>query len=348
MASHDRAFLDETATGLVDLDPSPIPQALTDSLSGESAGSGIGTAHFTGTYSDYLASRAASRARWETQYRDEQAELKRLRASVRGNQTVGHNDWKPRSEVRMAQKFYADRNAKVVSRRVNDARSRLEELEMRQVSKPATLLQFAGLMAASAPNNTKDHASLIRIVDAAVAGRLAPTSLTVDAGEKLLVTGPNGAGKSTLLHLIAGDLAPTGGYVGVETSARVGLLAQEVALPDPHDRGAGRTAHQTYVDLVGVDRAERIPLSTFGLIASRDEHRSLTVLSLGHQRRLALAVLLANPPEVLLLDEPTNHLSLLLATELEAAISEYQGTVIVASHDRWLRKRWAGQHLQLE
>lgn len=348
MASHDRAFLDETATSLVDLDPAPTLLALTEIQVGEGEALGIGAVHFTGTYSDYLAGRAASRTRWEAQYRDEQAELKRLRASVRGSQVVGHNDWKPRSEVRMAQKYYADRNAKVVSRRVNDAKSRLADLEARQISKPATVLKFAGLTVATALEHSDDNVPLVSTTSAAIAGRLAPTSLTLHAGERLLVTGANGVGKSTLLHLIAGDLTPTTGFASVRSTARVGLLTQEVVFPDPHRRGADRTAHETYVDLVGVDRAEHIPLSSLGLLAGRDEHRALTVLSLGQQRRLALAVLLAHPPEVLLLDEPTNHLSLLLATELEAAILEYPGVVIVASHDRWLRKRWTGQRMQLE
>ncbi|GFZ93052.1 hypothetical protein GCM10011359_23050 [Nesterenkonia alkaliphila] len=70
-------------------------------------------------------------------------------------------------------------------------------------------------------------------------------------------------------------------------------------------------------------------------------------LSTGQQRRLELAVLLAEPPELLLLDEPTNHYSLLLATELEAAIPHYPGAVVIASHDRWLRRTWQGSRLHL-
>jgi macrolide transport system ATP-binding/permease protein len=62
----------------------------------------------------------------------------------------------------------------------------------------------------------------------------------------------------------------------------------------------------------------------------------------GQRRRLALAVLVARAPGVLLLDEPTNHLSLTLAGELEEALSTAAGTVVVASHDRWLRSRWDG------
>ncbi|HLS62284.1 MAG TPA: ATP-binding cassette domain-containing protein, partial [Ruania sp.] len=79
----------------------------------------------------------------------------------------------------------------------------------------------------------------------------------------------------------------------------------------------------------------------------RDENRPVGVLSVGQRRRLALAVLLADPPDVLLLDEPTNHLSLLLVTQLEAAIGAYPGTVVLASHDRWLRRAWTGRRLDL-
>lgn len=359
LASHDRAFLDEAVTGLVDLDPQPGAQL----LAGDDPATGLGTAQFTGSYSDYLVARADARSRWERQYRDEQAELKRLAASVRGNQVVGHDDWKPRSESRIARKFYADRNAKVVSRRVNDARSRLEELEGRQVRKPPEVLRFQGLAAAERgaldPARVEESrgavgggdlgggGSPIVLTDVSVAGRLAPVTITVEPGEKLLVTGPNGSGKSTLLQLIAGELQPTGGRAGFDPRVRVGMLTQDVTLPDPRGRGAERTVQQTYVDLVGVERAERTPLSSFGLIAGRDERRRLAVLSIGQQRRLALAILLANPPEVLLLDEPTNHLSLSLATELETAVGEYGGTVIVASHDRWLRRRWSGKRLRL-
>jgi macrolide transport system ATP-binding/permease protein len=71
------------------------------------------------------------------------------------------------------------------------------------------------------------------------------------------------------------------------------------------------------------------------------------VLSVGQQRRLALAILVAGAVDLLLLDEPTNHISLTLASELESALERSGGTVVVASHDRWLRARWSGETLAL-
>lgn len=349
IASHDRSFLDEAVTSLVDLDPVPVPHTVAGPLIGDGEGSGIGITRFTGTYTDYLHARLAARGRWERQYRDEQAQLKRLGAAVRQNQSVGHQDWTLRSEVRMAQKYYADRNDKVISRRVNDARARMADLQERQVRKPPNDLQFRGLTAddtALAPRRSWPG-PVLTASHATVAGRLKPTSLTVGAGEKWLVTGPNGSGKSTLLHLLAGDLAPTSGTINRPTGLSVGHLTQEVQLLNPQYSGSGRTVRQVYEDLIGMERAEQVPLATFGLIAGRDENRPLRVLSVGQQRRVALAGLLANPPDVLLLDEPTNHLSLLLVTQLEAAIPDYPGSVVIASHDRWLRRTWTGQHLDL-
>ena len=394
LTSHDRAFLDEAVTALLDLDPAPIPHAVAGDLIEDGTGTGIGLTRFTGTYTDYLRARRDERARWERQYRDEQAELARLRRSVGENQTVGHHDWKPRTESRISKKFYADRNATVVSRRVKDARNRLADLDVHQIRKPPQELRFAGFQpgtadapaeaarttavdppaavagtaaagppaaaagtagsgraSADAPAGTGGQATSTATVltasGAGVKGRLAPTDLLVRAGEKWLITGANGAGKSTLLHVLAHRLDPTSGRVERAPGLRIGLLSQEVDLPDPGKRGPQRTVAQAYEDLVGIARAQRTPVTDFGLLAGRDLHRPVASLSVGQQRRLELAVVLADTPDILLLDEPTNHLSLLLVTQLEAAIRDHSGTVLVASHDRWLRRGWSGQTLHV-
>lgn len=347
MASHDRSFLDEASTYLLDLDPSPIPHGIAGPLLQDGPGTGIGVTRFTGTYSEYLAVRAEAKQRWERQYRDQQAELRRLRASVREQQTVGHSDWKPRSEVRMAQKFYSDRNAKVVARRVNDARARLHELEESQIRKPPTELKFRGLITSGVSVGTGPVEPVVTATETYVADRLMPTSLSISRGEKWLITGPNGSGKSTLLSILAGNMEPTGGHVFRTSTDSIKLLAQEISLPDPSDRGPTRTVLDTYRDSVGPVLAQVVPLNTFGLISARDHNRPVAKLSVGQQRRLALAVLLADPPDILLLDEPTNHFSLSLVTALETALEEYPGTVVIASHDRWLRANWEGRRMQL-
>src|SRR5699024_4002655 len=194
------------------------------------------------------------------------------------HQVVGHTNGKPRTDVSMAPNFYADRHARVVARRLNDAMSRLAERELRQIVKPPRQLTFEGL---AAPHDTPpayskdDHLARARRV--AMETRLKPISLAITARDKLLTTGPNGAGKSTLLNLVAGQLQPSQGQVSYREGVSIGLLAQE------SDFGsvAGRTPQEIYQQAVGVTVAEQTPLATFGLLAPREEQRPVEDLSTG-------------------------------------------------------------------
>jgi macrolide transport system ATP-binding/permease protein len=137
-------------------------------------------------------------------------------------------------------------------------------------------------------------------------------------------------------------LSPTSGRADV--GARdIGYLPQDVTF-----RRADRTAVQLYDGLSRDGTGAGGPaLHDLGLLHPRDLRRPVGLLSLGQQRRLALAVIVARAPDLLLLDEPTNHISLALAEELEEALQRSAGAVVVASHDRWLRLRWEGSRLAL-
>ena len=187
-----------------------------------------------------------------------------------------------------------------------------------------------------------DDEPLLTVDHARVGDRLALDALELAPDARLLVTGPNGAGKSTLLGLLAGRLAPDAGRVSRRKGLRVALLDQDVRWADPL-----ATPRSLYERALGERRAEAFPLASLGLLAERDLDRPVGRLSIGQQRRTALALIIARPPHVFLLDEPTNHLSLSLATELEEALGSYPGAVVVASHDRWLRRRWSQPTLRL-
>jgi macrolide transport system ATP-binding/permease protein len=142
--------------------------------------------------------------------------------------------------------------------------------------------------------------------------------------------------------VLAGTLQLDGGTVNRRRGLRIGLLEQDVRFGDP-----SASARRIYEQQLGERRAESTPLSSLGLIAPRDLDRPVGALSIGQQRRLALALIVARPPHVFLLDEPTNHLSLSLAGELEDALGSYPGAVVVASHDRWLRANWIGERVEM-
>ncbi|MBW4042669.1 MAG: ABC-F family ATP-binding cassette domain-containing protein [Acidobacteria bacterium] len=336
-ASHDRAFLDAVATRIVDLDPAPIPFASV--VEGDDAGSGYRLRSSRGGYSAYLADRRAERARLERRFAAEQEGLKGLRHEVAVTARQTNRKREHQGDRAGLAKFWSDKDAKVTSRLVRNARVRLEGLEREQVRKPPPELRFGGL---AAPSGAPMEGALAVLTGAAVARRLEPVTIAIDPAAKLLVTGRNGAGKSTLLLLLAGLLAPTAGSIDRAPRLRTALLAQDVVFGEP-----SATVRGTYRAALGAAWAEAVPLSLLGLVAGRDVDRPVGALSVGQQRRLALALAVADPPDLLLLDEPTNHLSLALAEDLEEAIGTSPGAVVLASHDRWLRRRWAHPVLAL-
>ncbi|KRF35988.1 ABC-F family ATP-binding cassette domain-containing protein [Nocardioides sp. Soil805] len=319
--SHDRVFLDDVATDLVDLDPSAFG---TD---------GEGGRRFGGGWSAYEEHRRDARRRWEEAYAAQQDELEALRAATRiGTGPIAHNRG-PTDNDKFIHAFKGSRVDRTLARRKKDAGRRLAVAERDQVRKPPEPLRFGGRLADAGAGGR-----LVLVRDLAVDGRLRLDRLDVHAGEHLLVSGGNGAGKSTLLGVLASRLVPDRGTVQVG-ARRVAELAQDVVF----DR-MGRTAQATYDALAGgVAR----PLRELGLLHPRDLVRPVGALSVGQRRRLGLAVAVATGPDLLLLDEPTNHVSLALAGELEEAIGATAGTVVVASHDRWLRRRWQGSGLLL-
>ncbi|MFB6609742.1 ATP-binding cassette domain-containing protein [Agromyces sp. NPDC056379] len=349
-ASHDRAFLDGAATGLLDLDPG---RAGALAIAGARSASGMqdaapdrslaaaGGAVFGGGFSEFLEVKAEERDRWRRQYDDEQEELRRLRIGVaETSRAVSHNA--PISDRnKMAFGRRGDRVEQQVSRRVRNAQLRLETLEREQVRKPPAPLVFAGIPSGSHAFD-EESGLLVQLSDVAVDGRLSLEALQVAPLTRLLVTGANGAGKSTLLNVLAGAQRVDRGVVHRRKGLRVQLLEQDVRFADPD-----ASPRRLYERTLGERRAEQVPLGSLGLITPRDESRPVGALSVGQQRRLALALVIARPPHVFLLDEPTNHLSLALATDLEEALGAYPGAVVIASHDRWLRRRWAGEELEL-
>ncbi|MBF4770209.1 ABC-F family ATP-binding cassette domain-containing protein [Nocardioides agariphilus] len=317
LSSHDRVLLDDACTDLVDLDPTAYG---TD---------GQGGRRFGGGWSDYVAAREDARRRWEESYAAQQDELDRLRAATRiGTSAIAHNRG-PTDNDKFIYKFKGAKVESTLARRKKDAYRRLEAAEREQVRKPPRQLSFShGLAAQSGPGR------LVQLRDLVVPGRLRLEGLDIEAGEHLLVTGPNGSGKSTLLGVLAGRIVPASGTVSV--GGRVAELAQDVVFAEPSRRAA-----DLYADAVaGLDGAPS--LRELGLVHPRDHQRPVGSLSVGQRRRLGLAVAVARAPDLMLLDEPTNHLSPALAGEIEEALGVSPGAVVLASHDRWLRRRWAG------
>jgi macrolide transport system ATP-binding/permease protein len=321
VATHDREFLERTCGAILDLDESYFGV------------DGHGGDRFVGSYSDFVAQKQQARARWERAFAEQRDQLNDLRmAAAATARQVAHN--RPsRDNDKYVHHFKGENVATTVRRRVRDAQHRIAAIERDPIPKPPRQLSFDAPLSHSG----RDDRLVVMARDLVVEGRLRLSRLDIPAGERLLVTGQNGSGKSTLLGVLGGDVQATAGSLHV-AARRVALLPQDVRFARPD-----RTTTEVYNAMT----SSPTPLAGLGLMAPRDLARPVGVLSTGQQRRLALAVVIAARPDLLLLDEPTNHISLALADELEAAIGASPGTIVVASHDRWLRRRWEGQTLAL-
>ncbi|MER5634658.1 ABC-F family ATP-binding cassette domain-containing protein [Streptomyces nitrosporeus] len=342
--THDRAFLERITTVILEVDRDLR-----------------GVTRYGDGWDGYRTAKAAARRRRAQEHQEWLDELARTGelAEAAGRRLAGTGK-DPRQGFG---KHRRSHEAKL-SGQVRAARTRLEALRRTPVPAPPVPLRFtADLTLAPAPvfgpaappgdgtgpgpAGTASSAGVLAALESVVVGgrpetpRLDVPLLRVGPGQRLLVTGPNGAGKTTLLRVLAGDLAPDSGTV--RRAARTGYLPQELPV-----RPTGRSLLAVFAaGLPGPADEHTGTLLDLGLFRPEDLDVPVAELSAGQRRRLALARLVTRPADLLILDEPTNHLAPDLVEELEAALDRYPGAVVVVSHDRSFRSRFAGDRLEL-
>ncbi len=162
-------------------------------------------------------------------------------------------------------------------------------------------------------------------------------SLVIERSERISLVGPNGSGKSTLLRLLAGIEQPDGGTLTLGPQSLVAYFAQHQADVLNTER---TVLEEASADAPSGTPNERVREALGRMLFRSDKMATLVgSLSGGERARLALAKLLLQPANILLLDEPTNHLDIPSKEALEAALTGYDGAIVVASHDRYFLER---------
>ncbi|MBR0417780.1 MAG: ABC-F family ATP-binding cassette domain-containing protein [Erysipelotrichaceae bacterium] len=173
---------------------------------------------------------------------------------------------------------------------------------------------------------------------------LAEVTLDVLRGERVCVMGDNGTGKSTLLKTIVGLLEPLGGYMMLGHQIEIAYFDQNLA-----NFTSGNTVlEELWNEYPDLDMYKvRSVLGAF-LFTADEVFKEVNVLSGGEKVRLSLAKLMLKKANFLILDEPTNHLDILSKEALENALSDYEGTILFVSHDRYFIRKIATSCLVID
>lgn len=316
IVSHDRTFLDETITRVVALDDRTHTARVLE-----------------GNYSAYVATVRSELDRQWAQWRDQQAEIARMQADVRFTMA------KAVRRENATEDDHQRRLAKKVARRAKAKETRLHRyLESEdRVGKPKPTwglkLDFGDLPPTGQDVVFVENLSIGYDTHAPL---LQGLNLTLRAGERIAVLGPNGHGKSTLLKTIVGTIPPVEGRVRIGASIKIGYLAQEQEILDPHSNALDVIQSAAPFDHTGARS-----FLHFFLFTGDDVFTPVADLSFGERARLMLAVLVAQGANLLVLDEPINHLDVPSREKFEEALGAFQGSVLAVVHDRYFVDKFA-------
>ena len=204
---------------------------------------------------------------------------------------------------------------------------KIERIEIDSADTKAMVLNFppaprSGAVAVETHSLCKNYGSLEILQD---------INLKLDRGDRVAFVGQNGQGKTTLARMLINDLPATSGEIKLGHNIQIGYYAQDqTSVLD-----SKVTLLETMEHAAPPEMRTRIRsiLGAF-MFSGEDVDKKVMVLSGGEKARLALACLLLRPFNLLVLDEPTNHLDILSKDILKKALSEYDGTMIIVSHDR--------------
>jgi len=298
VVSHDRAFLDNVATRILEMEGGKLQS-------------------FKGNYTKYLEQKAIQTQTLEAAYNAQQEYIARTEAYIR------------RFKAGIKSKMARGRQSQLDRLERIDAPIYNEEFELRLP--PAAECADRVLIMEDLTIGYGDNVLAKGI------------NLTLRRGEKAALLGANGTGKTTLLKTILGEVDPLKGKAKIGSRVQIGYFSQTYERLNPQ-----QTLLENFVIEYGFTEEHTRSMLGGMLFHGDDVFKEIGTLSGGQKARLVLLKLVLDGANCLVLDEPTNHLDIMARETVEAALTAFDGTVLVVSHDRYFVNEVANRIWEIE
>ena len=298
VVSHDRAFLDNVATRILEMEGGKLQS-------------------FKGNYTKYLEQKAIQTQTLEAAYNAQQEYIARTEAYIR------------RFKAGIKSKMARGRQSQLDRLERIDAPVYNEEFELRLP--PAAECADRVLIMEDLTIGYGDNVLAKGI------------NLTLRRGEKAALLGANGTGKTTLLKTILGEVDPLKGKAKIGSRVQIGYFSQTYERLNPQ-----QTLLENFVIEYGFTEEHTRSMLGGMLFHGDDVFKKIGTLSGGQKARLVLLKLVLDGANCLVLDEPTNHLDIMARETVEAALTAFDGTVLVVSHDRYFVNEVANRIWEIE
>ena len=298
VVSHDRAFLDNVATRILEMEGGKLQS-------------------FKGNYTKYLEQKAIQTQTLEAAYAAQQDYIARTEAYIR------------RFKAGIKSKMARGRQSQLDRLERIDAPVYNEEFELRRP--PAAECADRVLIMEDLTIGYGDNILAKGI------------NLTLRRGEKAALLGANGTGKTTLLKTILGEVDPLKGRAKIGNRVQIGYFSQTYERLNPK-----QTLLENFVIEYGFTEEHTRSMLGGMLFHGDDVFKEIGTLSGGQKARLVLLKLVLDGANCLVLDEPTNHLDIMARETVEAALTAFDGTVLVVSHDRYFVNEIADRIWEIE
>ena len=313
IVSHDRNFINKTCTKVLELKGGRLTS-------------------YSGNYDGYKAAKELEHQHAVEAYETNQAQREHAIKLIRNKSELAKtgkrtNRW-PRDNDKAQNDWHKDNAQRSFAAQLKAAESRLAKIG--EVERPENLKSYA--LDLGGHNHESKLIAKLDDVSVLYAPALQHLSFEIRGNERIQISGLNGTGKSTLLRVIAGLITPTAGSLEIGTNVTVGYLSQDVDGLD-HSISAFDNLESTDAKPTDIYREAR----ALGL-DEKDLRKKPAELSRGQQTKLSFVKLLLAEHDLLIMDEPTNHLDIASKESIEAALHNYRGAMLIASHDDYFVK----------